>query len=150
MFVSGSYLVLSKRASLGGLDKGYYMMSLLQSLYGFDVGGDQQYPDVARKMDLGASKDELHVPQLWCLLVGSGMTTQHDPLLPSNLTIIDLLITFSELSLEDLRENLVEIDLKASLLEKPLTLQVRDDNMRHYNIVIDAGSNYVVCWPYYQ
>ncbi|KAI5468180.1 hypothetical protein BGZ63DRAFT_373096 [Mariannaea sp. PMI_226] len=126
VFVSSSYLVLSKKASLSGLDKGHYMMGLLQSLYGFDVGGDQQHLDVARKMDLGAAKEELHVPQLWCLLVGS-----------------DLLITFSELSLEELRANLIEIDLKASLLEKPLTLRVMDDNMRRYNIVIDAGSNYV-------
>lgn len=72
IFFSSPYLVLMNRAKLDRSGHGHGIMSLLQSFSGFDVGGEQRCSDMVRKMRLGSSKDEFHVPQLWSLLVGSG------------------------------------------------------------------------------
>lgn len=142
IFISSPYLVLSEKTNFGGLDKGHDMLGLIQSLYGFDIGSGRDGSEVVRKMTVGSSKDTLHIPQLWCLLVGSGEALYFPMVFM--LTLLDFLITFSELPLSDLFGNLVEIDLKASLLERPMTIRVMDENSHRYNIVIDSNSNYVV------
>ncbi|KAI0138077.1 hypothetical protein F4776DRAFT_654461 [Hypoxylon sp. NC0597] len=126
IFFSSPYLLMNRRASVTNRNERHRMLSLLESLYGYDVEGDRRDTEVMKRMSLGSSKDTLHVPQLWCLLVGN-----------------DVLITLSELSVQDLAKDLVEIDHKTSSLRRPLTVKVLDQYSRPHNVVIDADCNYV-------
>ncbi|OTA54642.1 hypothetical protein K449DRAFT_469323 [Hypoxylon sp. EC38] len=126
IFFSSPYLLMNRQASATGANEGYSMLSLLESLYGYDVEGDRRDTDIMKRISLGSSKDTLHVPQLWCLLVGN-----------------DVLFTLSELSVHDLAKDLVEIDHKTSSLRRPLTVKVLDQYSRPHNVVIDADCNYV-------
>ncbi|OTA79326.1 hypothetical protein M434DRAFT_38340 [Hypoxylon sp. CO27-5] len=117
IFFSSPYVLMNRQASATGTNEGYSMLSLLKSLYGYDVEGDRRDTDIMKRISLGSSKDTLHVPQLWCLLVGN-----------------DVLFTLSELSVQDLAKDLVEIDHKTSSLRRPLTVKVLDqykDFLRH-------------------
>ncbi|KAI1106049.1 hypothetical protein F4804DRAFT_82626 [Jackrogersella minutella] len=126
IFLSSPYLLLNRKPPLAGADKEHRMLSLLESLYGYDVESDRQDSDVMQRMSLGPSKDRLYVPQLWCLLVGN-----------------DILITLSELPVPDLAKDLIDIDRKTSSLRRPLTIQVLDQYRRPHTVVTDADCNYV-------
>ncbi|KAI1451696.1 hypothetical protein F4805DRAFT_463537 [Annulohypoxylon moriforme] len=126
IFLSSPYLLLSRRPSLADAEKGQRMFSLLESLYGYDVESDRQDTGLMKRMSLEPSKGIIHVPQLWCLLVGD-----------------DVLITLSELPVEELTKGLVEIDQRISSLRRPLTVRVLDQYRRPHNVVIDADCNYV-------
>lgn len=126
-FFSTPYLALQKKAAFSGRDKGRHMMTLLESLYGYDVEGDREDSQIVRKLFPGLQKDSIHVPQLWCLLVGP-----------------DLVITFSELSAKELCGDLIEVDMTSLGPRGPRTIQVFDLSRRRYNLVVDIDCNYVV------
>ncbi|KAI0897390.1 hypothetical protein F4806DRAFT_398504 [Annulohypoxylon nitens] len=126
IFFSSPYLLLSKKPSITNAEKGQCMSSLLESLYGYDVESDGQDTGLMKMMSLKPSNSSLHVPQLWCLLVGN-----------------DVLITLSDLSVQDMTEDLIEIDQKVLSLRRPLTVKVLDQYRRPHSVVIDADCNYV-------
>ncbi|KAJ4251071.1 hypothetical protein NW762_011722 [Fusarium torreyae] len=126
IFLSSPYLALGEAIAHSGLDKDHGSVGLLQSLYGFDISSTQYTEEVIRKMKIGSSKDMIRIPQLWCLVIGSG-----------------LMITYSELSLTDLFGNLIHVDPNTSILEQPMNVRVEDEKQRQYNIVIDGKSSFV-------
>ncbi|KAI1206728.1 uncharacterized protein F4807DRAFT_438038 [Annulohypoxylon truncatum] len=126
IFLSSPYLLLNQKPSLADADKGQRMFSLLESLYGYDVESDRQDTGLMKRMNFDPSKGTLHVPQIWCLLVGN-----------------DVLITFSELPVQSLTKDLIEIDQRMSSLRRPLTVRVLDQYRRPHSVVIDADCNYV-------
>ncbi|KAI0883680.1 uncharacterized protein GGS22DRAFT_194936 [Annulohypoxylon maeteangense] len=126
MFISSPYLLLSQKPSFTDVDKGQRMFSLLESLYGYDVESDRQDNGLMKRMGLDPSKGTPHVPQLWCLLVGN-----------------DVLITLSELPVQELTKGLIEIDQRISSLRRPLTVRVLDQYRRPHSVVIDADCTYV-------
>ncbi|KAI1087686.1 hypothetical protein F5B19DRAFT_497148 [Rostrohypoxylon terebratum] len=126
IFLSSPYLVLNQKPSVVDAEKGQRMFSLLESLYGYDVESDRQDTGHLKRMGLEPSQGTLHVPQLWCLLVGN-----------------DVLITLSELTVHDLTQDLIEIDRKISGQRRPLTVKVLDQYRRSHSVVIDADCNYV-------
>ncbi|OTB14861.1 hypothetical protein K445DRAFT_318771 [Daldinia sp. EC12] len=126
IFFSSPYLLLGKKPSSMRSGEGHHMLSLLESLYGYDVDSDRKDTEVTKRMNIGSSNETLHVPQLWCLLVGN-----------------DILITLSKFSAYDLSKDLVELDEKSSGLRRPLTIKVTDQDERPYSIVIDANCSYV-------
>ncbi|KAI1140800.1 hypothetical protein F5Y05DRAFT_402884 [Hypoxylon sp. FL0543] len=126
IFLASPYLLMNRQPSPRSTNEGHHMLSLLGSFYGYDVDSDRRDTEIMKRMNLGSSKDTLYVPQLWCLLVGN-----------------DVLITLSELPVQDLAKYLVEIDQKTSNLRRPLTVKVFDQWRRPHSVVIDADCNYV-------
>ncbi|KAI1408535.1 hypothetical protein F5Y13DRAFT_204710 [Hypoxylon sp. FL1857] len=126
IFLSSPYLLMNRQASFTSTNEEHHMLSLLESLYGYDVESDRRDTEIMKRTSLGSSKDILHVPQLWCLLVGN-----------------DVLITLSELPVQDLAKELIEIDQKTANLRRPITVKVLDQYSRPHSVVIDADCNYV-------
>ncbi|KEY68615.1 hypothetical protein S7711_05795 [Stachybotrys chartarum IBT 7711] len=123
IFLSSPHLQIQKAATRSGTDEGYGARTLLQSLYGYDVGGDRESTQVIKKS--GISKQLLHVSQLWCLLIGSS-----------------ILITFSDQSAQTIRGDTVSVDDR-SWGSEPITLHIFDMYGRTYNTVVDPDYTYV-------
>lgn len=123
IFLSSPHLQLQKAATRSATDDGYGPRTLLQSLYGYDVGGDRESSQVIKKS--GISKQLLHVSQLWCLLIGSS-----------------ILITFSDQSAQTIRGDTVSVDDR-SWGSEPITLHIFDMYGRTYNTVVDPAYTYV-------
>src|SRR5437667_2814938 len=101
VFLSTSYFLLREKPALAGSNtSAHHIMSLLQSLYGYDVDVEREKAQVIRKMMVGSQSDTINVPQLWCLLVGSGESQAFIAQYRINSTNIvsEILITFSVLS----------------------------------------------------
>jgi len=71
-FVSVPYMTLGdKRRSERPED--FQSLTLLQSLYGYDVGDEREGNQVIQKTKRAFAKKTVYVPQLWCLMIGQGM-----------------------------------------------------------------------------
>ncbi len=71
IFLSAPYLQLKERSREPRGPDDFECMTLVQSMYGHDVGDERESNQVARRMSKFPSKSILHVPQMWCLLIGS-------------------------------------------------------------------------------
>lgn len=71
------------------------------------------------------SKEILHINQLWCLMIGTG-----------------ILITFSDQSATDHRGNTIAIDSRTIGNREPLTIRLVDEESRQYNLAIEPDYNY--------
>lgn len=72
MFLSAPYLHLREERRTPTKSEDFVPMTLLQSLYGYDLGYGHEGSYVAEKLDPSHSGKKIYVPQLWCLLIGSG------------------------------------------------------------------------------
>ena len=127
MFLSSPFLTLQPSSSRQASKFEYRPRSLLQSLYGYDVGGERESSQVVQKLNVSKSKkDMLHVNQLWSLTIGS-----------------KILITMSEQSTEQLRGDSVVIDSRNSTNKEPLVVRLTDRDNREYRMVVERDCNYV-------
>lgn len=72
IFLSAPYLHLKEGERHIPRPEDFVSMTLLQSLYGYDLGDEQDDRYITEKLDPGLSGKKIHVPQLWCLMIGSG------------------------------------------------------------------------------
>ncbi|KAH6889141.1 hypothetical protein B0T10DRAFT_47532 [Thelonectria olida] len=128
VFMSSPHLILHPTSNKANTrDEGCRPRSLLHSHYGYDVGIERESGQVIRKMSKNRSKkDILHISQLWCLLIGTG-----------------ILITFSDQSIQDQCGNTIAIDPRTSGNREPLTIRLVDEDSRQYNLAIEPDYNYV-------
>lgn len=71
LFLSAPYLGLKeKNRRFVSVAEDFESMSLLQSLYGYDVGDARESNQVFKSINRSWAKKTIHVPQLWCLLIG--------------------------------------------------------------------------------
>jgi hypothetical protein len=134
-FLSSPYLLLQDKLNVTGKEQPHRMMTLLQSLYGYDIEGERESTQVINKLaslqrlkTTFGNKKLLHVPQLWCLLVGTG-----------------LLITFSELSIDGLRGDLIEIRNRDAKFKEPYRICIIGEMGGEHITTVERGCSYVVC-----
>lgn len=101
-------------------------MTLLQSLYGYDVGGERENEQVVQRSGVAKSKKEmLHINQLWCLLIGSSV-----------------LITISDKPAAEIKGSTIVTDSRTSGNREPLLIRLTDKKDRQYHVVIERDYNY--------
>ncbi|KFH40409.1 hypothetical protein ACRE_089280 [Hapsidospora chrysogenum ATCC 11550] len=72
LFLSAPFLNLQPNATGEPSQDEYRPRTLLQFLYGYDIGGLRENGQVVQKLGAAKSKkDMLHVSQIWCFLIGS-------------------------------------------------------------------------------
>ncbi|KAG9250024.1 uncharacterized protein F5Z01DRAFT_432833 [Emericellopsis atlantica] len=126
LFLASPFLVLGQYLSRRGSDTEYRPRSLLQSLYGYDVGNERESGQVVQKVGAREpGKDVLHINQLWCLLIGS-----------------DVLITMSEQSAADIRGDTILVNDRSPGAEEPLVIRLVDKNDRSYPVVIEPDYSF--------
>lgn len=127
MFLSSPFLTLQPLSSRRASKFEYRPRTLLQSLYGYDVGGERESSQVVQKLNISKSKkDMLHVNQLWSLTIGS-----------------KILITMSEQSTAQLRGDSIAIDSRNSTNKEPLVVRLTDCDNREYRMVVERDCSYV-------
>lgn len=127
IFLSSPFLTLQPLSSRRASKFEYRPRSLLQSLYGYDVGGERESGQVVQKLNITKSKkDMLHINQLWCLSIGS-----------------KVLITMSEQSAAEIRGDSIAMDPRRSNNKEPLVVRLTDRDDREYRMVVERDCNYV-------
>lgn len=127
LFLSSPYLSLHPTSNKVSGSGEYRPRTLLQCLYGYDVGHEREASQVVQKMGIATSRKELmQANELWCLLIGSG-----------------ILITVSDKPARDLRDQSIVLDSRASGNREPLTIRLTNEEQRQFNIVIARDYNYV-------
>ncbi|CAM1505780.1 Fc.00g114170.m01.CDS01 [Cosmosporella sp. VM-42] len=129
IFLACPYLALGEDSKVDVYEPetNYQAQTLLQSLYGYDVGRERELSQVAAKMSADTPKtDLLHVCQTWCLLIGP-----------------DILITMSGQSAQHLRGESVVIDSSGSVRAEPLMMKTISPKGQHCHVVVELGCNYV-------
>lgn len=126
LFLSCPFLTLQTNANRGAPREEYRPRTLLESLYGYDVGSERESVQVVQKLGASkSSKDMLHIDQLWCLLVGSSV-----------------LITISNKSAAEIRGNSIVTDSRTSGNREPLLIRLTDMRDRKFHVVIERDYNY--------
>ncbi|KAI6785689.1 uncharacterized protein J7T54_006023 [Emericellopsis cladophorae] len=126
LFLASPFLVLGQYLSRRGSDTEFRPRSLLQSLYGYDVGNERESGQVVQKVGARApGKDGLHINQLWCLLIGS-----------------DVLITMSEQSAADIRGDSILVNDRPPGSQEPLVIRLVDKHDRSYPVVIEPDYSF--------
>lgn len=150
MFIAVPYLHLKqgKRSPAGA--EGFVSMTLLQSLYGYDLGDEQEYTYAIEKMKPFLSK-KIHVPQLWCLLIGSSKlvlagTAFHESACRAVLTCLGILVTMGDCSLAEVQDGCISIDQRIpGTLGGSLLVKVLDADHEVFRIVVDRDCSFWVC-----
>lgn len=71
IFLSVPYLMLKERKRRVDGAEDFGALTLLQSLYGYEVGDERETQQIVNKMNPSLARKIIHVPQVWCLMIGS-------------------------------------------------------------------------------
>ncbi|KAM3522508.1 hypothetical protein NHJ13051_005606 [Beauveria bassiana] len=70
IFLSVPYLLLKEKTRRVAGQEGFESLTLLQFLYGYVMGDEPEGKQVVNKINRSLARKMVHVPQLWCLLIG--------------------------------------------------------------------------------
>ncbi|KAM3539329.1 hypothetical protein ARSEF1564_007749 [Beauveria bassiana] len=70
IFLSVPYLLLKEKTRRVAGQEGFESSTLLQFLYGYVMGDEPEGKQVVNKINRSLARKMVHVPQLWCLLIG--------------------------------------------------------------------------------
>ncbi|KAK7413672.1 hypothetical protein QQX98_007454 [Neonectria punicea] len=123
IFLAAPYLHLKEGKRHPATSEDFVSMTLLQSLYGYDLGDGLEGSIVTEKLDASLAGKKIYVPQLWCLLIGSG-----------------ILVTFGECSLADIQADCISTEERASgIYGDSLVINVFDVDGEEFKVSIDRN-----------
>ncbi|KEY73195.1 hypothetical protein S7711_04161 [Stachybotrys chartarum IBT 7711] len=120
IFLSVPYFMLKERKRRANGLEDFGALTLLQSLYGYEVGDERETNQIVNKMNRSLARKIIHVPQVWCLMIGSST-----------------LVTVADCSLVELQKGSITVDQQRySAHGDSCLVQVADIDNEQFRFVI--------------